>query len=37
MYTQALNTAEPSQADRSLPDDARAPGFQARIDAEQRI
>jgi ring-1,2-phenylacetyl-CoA epoxidase subunit PaaA len=36
MYTQALNTAEPSKA-RIAEDPARLTAFQARIDAEQRI
>ncbi len=35
MYTQALNTKEPSTPD--APDPVREAGFQARIDAEDRI
>src|SRR5437016_6442268 len=35
MYTQALNTSEAE--DRHIEDAARAAGFQARIDAEERI
>ena len=35
MYTQALNTSEAE--DRHIEDAARAAGFQARIDAEDRI
>jgi ring-1,2-phenylacetyl-CoA epoxidase subunit PaaA len=39
MYTQALNTLEPNMPtdDRGLEDVTRAAGFQARIDAEERI
>src|SRR5438270_7963923 len=35
MYTQALNTSDGE--DRNIEDAARAPQFQARIDAEERI
>ena len=35
MYTQALNTSEAE--DRHIEDAARAAGFQARFDAEERI